>query len=207
MFTSLARKRLALWSTVACLAAATPGLANAQTAGRALSQRPSTPVGTGNLAIEAGLVMQDGSVRRAARAEFSLVEKSVAALLMDQDPQGLSHFSTPGLPDGDMEVNTYCGLTRSPAFRDMLMQDQPRRVAASMAAQPAIRKYTVMTVQTDFNGKAVFENARAGRYWVFGCYEIGAGSNASSFNWNVPVVVVAGATRSAILDQNNATFK
>jgi hypothetical protein len=166
---------------------------------------PSSSGKKGNVSIEAGLIMQNGTVRRVARAELHLVTSSVAALLMNHEPEGLSHYKFPGGRHEDMEINTFCSITHSPRFAQLLKEDQPRRVDAALAALPDIAKSTVATAQTDFDGKTSFANVPAGKYWVFGCYEIGSGSDRQSVNWNVPVTVVAGVTNSLVLDQNNKT--
>jgi hypothetical protein len=86
------------------------------------SQRRGTatagPGTTGQVAIEAGLVMQAGNVVRLARTEFHLARESVTDILLRNDPKGLSHSSAPSVVShADMELNTYCAVQNSAPFR------------------------------------------------------------------------------------------
>ena len=160
------------------------------------------PAATGELEIDVGLVLKNGNVLHVLRTEFWLVRRSVSAILMENDPEGFSHYKDGLGSDEDLEVNTLCSVLHSPRFVQALRDTQPRRFEAVMAAVPVIRRNTVETVQTDFTGKATF-TAPAGRYWVFGCYSQDPNEDA----WNVPVVMAAGGKKSFILDQNNATTR
>ena len=167
--------------------------------------------GAGQFAIEAGLVMRAGNVRPVARTEFRLVRKSVAALLLQNDPEGLSHHAGSSRLvaagrlskedaeklDADMEMNSYCTVLRG---HGNIFANKPGRLEALLAAMPVIKTNTVQTVQTDFAGKALFRNVPGGNYWLSGCYSVAPNESA----WNVPIRVVAGVTKSIILDQDNA---
>jgi hypothetical protein len=166
--------------------------------GQRAQEKSSAVTATSEIEIEVGLVMKAGNVQHVTRTEFFLVRKSVAAVLMENDPEGLSHWAVPGLPNEDMEVASYCTVLRGRG--ELVFGDRPRRLQALKAAAPIIKVNTVQTVQTDFGGKARFTNVPAGTYWVFGCHTL----PPNETSWNVPVVVGAGDKKSVILDQNNA---
>jgi hypothetical protein len=65
----------------------------------------------------------------------------------------------------------------------------------------AIRRYAIRVVETDFDGRAQFNEVPEGNYWVFGSYQSPA--RLEYVVWDRPVVVTVGRTTSLILDEHN----
>ena len=171
-------------------AIALPTSAVGQTAAAQKPKASQSPVATGQLDIEVGVVMQAGNVKMVARTDFYLVRKSVGALLLQAYP-----FANPDRTE-DSEVVDHCkGLVVVAARGGPIPED-------ILSHMLLIKQHTVKAVRTDFGGKASFTGIPRGKYWLFGCYSWG---DSNHVEWNLPVSLSTGR-ESVVLDQNNAVL-
>ena len=133
---------------------------------------------TGTLAIEAGIIYKAGGNQPVGRTEFRLLDSDLESLI-----------SAAGLrADRGIDLVSTWGIKRRYSPDAILLQ-----------IEESIRKHTIQSVTTDFNGKAQFENIQPGKYFVYGLTETRRGFAI----WSVPIEIKAGQN-SLLLDQNNA---
>lgn len=161
--------------------------------GNANASAPSKIQST--LSIEAGLVYKSGDAKPVPRTEFYLLDADAEKILTDAkiEKKGrLKNWKEMAL------VKAYAAaklcvhrLTRCPALKDSwdLVRD----------ADTALKPHIIKSVSTGFDGKASFEAAPAGTYYVMGVYLL----DESFVAWNVEVNLKS-ESQQVILDQNNA---
>jgi len=65
----------------------------------------------------------------------------------------------------------------------------------------ALNQHTVQSVQTDFQGKATFEDIVPGDYWVLGSTKT---RNGMPMAWNIKVTINRGKNKLVLSNDNNA---
>lgn len=81
----------------------------------------------------------------------------------------------------------------------ILLPEDKARFKALNPTVAAINEHIVLTVKTDFEGKARFEGLPPGRYFLFARTETRGGSAV----WNLAIDIRPGQN-SIVLDQSNA---
>jgi hypothetical protein len=153
-------------------------------ASTATSGAGSSSVGSGQLAIQVGIVYKMGGAQAVARTQFHLLNENLVKILQDAGLQ----------PDRNMDLaTTFAFATR--------FQSQSKYASFYQAAMRAIQPHIIRTVTTDFGGLAQFDPVPPGVYYVMGYTETRRGFAV----WNVQVNIPAGQY-SLVLDQNNAAI-
>jgi hypothetical protein len=153
---------------------------NSQTAQPPVTQ-VQTPVPTGILNLEAALVYKMGGVQPVAREKF---------YLLDQDLEKI-------LRESGMKNNKNVGYI---ATFGLAIQYPDQYAGEKEKALSAIKRHVQYSVTTDFEGKAKFNDVKAGSYYLFGITE----SRKAFAIWNTKIEIKAGEN-SIVLDQNNAS--
>ena len=147
----------------------------------------ATPTGTANVIIEAGVMMQSGDLKRAARTEFRLLKADFGDFLVKRQTEKTS-AETQILWFNVSRMMVSARLT------------EPGEIMTSTVAEGEafLKKHTVATITTDFDGKATV-NVPPGQYFVLGSFKV----FKNTVVWNLPLELNAGSNR-IILDHNNA---
>lgn len=141
-------------------------------------------IGSGNLAMQAGIVYRMGGPQPVARTQFYLLKRDLADILLGA---GLR-------PDKNMNIVETFGF----AARYQSLGNYGRFY---QIASQAIQQNVVATVTTDFTGVGQFVSVPAGAYYLMGYTQTRGGFAL----WNVPVAITTGQN-SIVLDQNNAAI-
>ncbi len=113
----------------------------------------------GTLSFETGLVFKSGDVKPVARTTFYLLDNALSKILGDAGLQTPKGYESGGDPNKDL-VDSFASsiaFNLVPAYKDFYP-----------AAMTALKPHIIQTVTTDFSGKATFEPAAAGTYYLMG---------------------------------------
>jgi hypothetical protein len=156
----------------------------------ALATKPTGGRKNATLSFEAGLVFKSGDVKPVARTDFFLLDEDLGKILKDAGLQPPRTFTT----DRPLEEQLVDAFASSIVF-SILDEYKAFYPAATAALQPHI----VQNVTTDFTGKASFQPAVAGTYYLMGVMKTPRGYAV----WNLKVDLKPGQN-AVTLDQNNA---
>ena len=148
---------------------------------------------TGNLAVEAGLVFQNGDVKPAARVTFNLLDDDLETILKNS---GINLVTSSGASSSS-NLNNVQNLATLHYRARISYNGKPPE--ALVAAQDEIKKHIIATITTDFSGKGEFSSVKAGKYFLMGV----GGTEKQVVIWNIPVEIKNGK-QSITLDQENA---
>ena len=142
--------------------------------------QPAPPT---ELAVEAGVVMRSGDIRRAARVPLRLLDADFGALLTSGTRQNMK-----------IELLMW-NLRRATGGGSATEEDRQRyEMYETFLAQ-----HTVATATTDFDGRATMTAAN-GEYFLFAVYEF----LQNAVVWHVPVQL-SGDRTMLVLDNGNMT--
>jgi len=130
-------------------------------------------IGSDHVDLQAAIIYNVGGVQPVARERFDLLTKDLQIILRSA---GIQDIGTLGL----------------------LPLSDPDSFKRTMAV---IRRHSVASATTDLQGKARFDNVKAGTYYVFGMTETRGGFSV----WNLKTLLVPGQN-SVILDNKNAAI-
>jgi hypothetical protein len=147
----------------------------------------------GALAVEAGIVMNAGNVTPIARTEFYLLDDSLENIL--------EKAKIPPLSGGERFTPLQNFIVLEQAKRELgnEMTDEGKRIR--LQTDNAIKSHIVATMTTDFSGKAVFDNVKAGKYYLMGV----GGTGKQAIVWNLAIEIKTGK-QSVTLDNKNAAL-
>jgi hypothetical protein len=138
------------------------------------------------LTVEAGVVLQNGEVRRAARIPLRLMDSDFILAIRQQKLGGTTaHASFLSFM-----------ITKEAVAGGVVADPETRKAITEL--ESALSTHTIAAATTDFDGKATL-SAPPGKYLLFGSVN----HQGKTILWNLPVELAPGPNR-VILDQNNA---
>ena len=140
------------------------------------------------LAVEAGVWLNNGDIRRAAaRMPLTLLDADFGALLTSGTRQNMK-----------IELMMWRAMRSVPA-NEATDQWEPEMRVRIESYEAFLKQHTVATATTDFDGKAII-NAAPGKYFLFAFYDV----LQNTVVWNLPVQL-PGRRTTLVLDNGNMT--
>jgi hypothetical protein len=150
-----------------------------------------------SLNLEAQIVYTMGGPQPVARQEFYLLD--VDPFSVKQEKQNTSTQGETIYVLSVINWNMFAEQVRLAQERDIPLDKKLIPMVAN--AKVFLAPHIVQTAQTDFQGRAVFENLSPGDYWLMGIAE----TRSSAAFWNYKVTIESGENK-VLLDQNNALY-
>lgn len=150
-----------------------------------------------SLNLEAQIVYTMGGPQPVARQDFYLLD--VDPFLVKQEKQNTSSREEMIYALSVINWNMFVEQVKLSAEREIPLDKKLIPMVSN--SQVFLAPHIVQTVQTDFQGRAVFEKLRPGEYWLMGIAE----TRSSAAFWNYKVTVNPGENK-VLLDQNNALY-
>jgi hypothetical protein len=161
-------------------------------------------VGKGSLHIDAQIIYNMGGAQPVARQKFYLLNKNPLILRAD-DPdfqQRMQNAKTEEEKNNLLMASAVFLLFAGAVTGAPIVEGKEKNFLGTVnSTRQFWEPYLVAETQTDFDGKAVFENLAHGEYWLIGQTE----TRAAFTYWNLKVKIDSGENK-LLLDQNNALY-